>query len=282
MAKKLGMGTLTVAAAAATCCAGAGWCAYVAYEYRPVPYYPGDVYQPSKRRQLDISHEPGALLLARQVTLSGGALVCKILMGWLNKIVVVEDDRYHAWLKAIRERPCTVPLITVANHESCCDDPPLMAGLVPWDVAVDPLRMRWGICTQEMCFKRNWPWLHMLAGCGQALPICRGGGVDQSLLYDVARQVSAGSWLHIFPEGRVVQGSSLALDPLTTRSPEELAVKGRLKWGVGKLIAHSPVPPIIIPFYHKGMAGVMPQHNIFHHDKDGNWIYNNKVFEKMM
>jgi hypothetical protein len=54
---------------------------------------------------------------------------------------------------------------------SGCDDPPLMGGLVPWDVAVDPHRMRWGMCTQEQCFKRHWTLIHALAGCGQALPI---------------------------------------------------------------------------------------------------------------
>lgn len=158
----------------------------------------------------------------------------------------------------------------------CCDDPPLMGALVPWDVAVDPLRMRWGICTQEMCFPRHFPLVHALAGCGQALPIWRGGGVDQGLLYDLARQVAAGRWVHIFPEGRVVQGTSLALDPITTRSPQQLALKGRLKWGVGKIIAHSPEPPIVVPFYHKGMAGVMPQHNLLQ-QHDGAWEFNNKV-----
>lgn len=262
-----------IAAAAAV---GGARCAYVAHFYRPVPDYAGDRHRPSKRRLLDASDEPGELLLARKVTLTVGTVVSKCLVGWLNSLVVVEDRRYQAWLQAIRERPSGVPLITVANHESCCDDPPLMGGLVPWDVAVDPHRMRWGICTQEICFPRNFSAVHALAGCGQALPIRRGGGVDQALLYDVARQVAAGCWVHVFPEGRVVQGSSLGLDPLS-RSGEELAQKGRLKWGIGKLIAHSPVPPIIVPFHHKGMAGVMPQHNTFVQAPDGAWQYNNKV-----
>jgi monolysocardiolipin acyltransferase len=30
-------------------------------------------------------------------------------------------------------------------------------------------------------------------------------------------------------------------------------------WGVGKLIAHAPVPPIVICFYHSGMEHLMPQ-----------------------
>jgi monolysocardiolipin acyltransferase len=37
---------------------------------------------------------------------------------------------------------------------------------------------------------------------------------------------------------------------------------GHLKWGVGKLIAHSPKKAIVIPFTHMGMETVMPQHPV--------------------
>ena len=70
--------------------------------------------------------------------------------------------------------------------------------------------------------------------------------MDQPLLHDVARQLGAGRWVHVFPEGRVVQGWSVGLDPLTARSPLQLGSQGRLKWGVGKLVAHAPVTPIIV------------------------------------
>ena len=35
--------------------------------------------------------------------------------------------------------------------------------------------------------------------------------------------------------------------------------KGKLKWGVGKLIAHAPVTPKVIPFAHCGMETLLPQ-----------------------
>jgi monolysocardiolipin acyltransferase len=34
---------------------------------------------------------------------------------------------------------------------------------------------------------------------------------------------------------------------------------GKLKWGVGKLIAHSPVVPIVIPFFFSGTETIIPQ-----------------------
>lgn len=33
---------------------------------------------------------------------------------------------------------------------------------------------------------------------------------------------------------------------------------GRLKWGVGKMIAHAPVTPVVIPLFHTGMAELIP------------------------
>jgi len=38
-----------------------------------------------------------------------------------------------------------------------------------------------------------------------------------------------------------------------------LSTKGKLKWGVGKLIAHAPVMPRVIPFAHHGMDRLLPQ-----------------------
>ena len=80
--------------------AGACNCAYTAHYYRPIPHFPGDDYTPSKRRLLDVGNEPPALLLARQVTLMVGTLVSKGIMGAMNSLVIVDDDRYQAWLKA--------------------------------------------------------------------------------------------------------------------------------------------------------------------------------------
>lgn len=51
-----------------------------------------------------------------------------------------------------------------------------------------------------------------------------------------------GSWLHVFPEGRV------------NMSKEEM----RLKWGVGRIIYESPRTPLVVPIWHEGMDQVLP------------------------
>lgn len=58
------------------------------------------------------------------------------------------------------------------------------------------------------------------------------------------------------PEGHCEQDGALG-GRAPGPSREEL---GRLKWGVGKLIAHSAVPPVVIPIFHTGMAHVVPLH----------------------
>lgn len=32
----------------------------------------------------------------------------------------------------------------------------------------------------------------------------------------------------------------------------------RLKWGIGRLIYESPIPPLVVPIYHLGMDDVLP------------------------
>lgn len=83
------------------------------------------------------------------------------------------------------------------------------------------------------------------------MPIKRGAGLSQKLFRDPARVVVGGNWLHIFPEGGIWQ-----LEGLGGR--RDHSEKGKLKWGVGRLIAHSPKKPVVIPFYFSGMETIMP------------------------
>ena len=111
---------------------------------------------------------------------------------------------------------------------------------------------------------------------GQVLPIRRGGGINQSLLRDFASFVSRGEWCHIFPEGgvwqlreglggrdqRVVNGNVSAFGGEQTSYnifSEKHQARGKLKWGVGKLIAHAPKRPRVVIFAHAGMESLLPQ-----------------------
>eukprot|EP00611_Tribonema_gayanum_P003922 TRINITY_DN1315_c0_g1_i2.p1 TRINITY_DN1315_c0_g1~~TRINITY_DN1315_c0_g1_i2.p1 ORF type:complete len:246 (-),score=87.76 TRINITY_DN1315_c0_g1_i2:348-1085(-) len=87
------------------------------------------------------------------------------------------------------------------------------------------------------------------------MPIARGEGIDQRLLQNMQRRLASGAWCHIFPEGSCFQTGSLS-----GRTGEGRQRLGRLKWGVGKLIAHAPCPPVVFPLFHTGMQGVTPLH----------------------
>mmetsp|Transcript_24374 Transcript_24374/g.58048 ORF Transcript_24374/g.58048 Transcript_24374/m.58048 type:complete len:403 (+) Transcript_24374:205-1413(+) len=235
--------------------------------YRPVPDYVAGGRAPglTRLRELDATRAPMGLFIMRWLVQMVTVSAMKLVIGCRNTIEIADAGNYRQTLSLIRSRPPGVPLLTVANHVSSMDDPGLISCLLPYDIVMQPNKMRWGVATQEIVFPKV-PWINAFMGAGNVLPICRGGGIDQGLFMDFARVVAAGGWAHIFPEGRVVQTAQLARDPITKRSEREEKEKGRLKWGVGKLIAHAPVPPVVVPFYHLGMASVLPQHNVWSED----------------
>ena len=185
-------------------------------------------------------------------------------------------------------------LITVSNHRSVFDDPGIVSCLLPLPIAMRPKYNRWAICSQEYCYNDALSGLiHGYIGAGQVLPICRGAGINQRLLRDFGRHLACGQWCHIFPEGGVWQWDELGgrrelppnasmgrtsdFDDASKMSGDENGAihiipatrqqrslppssKGKLKWGVGKLIAHAPVTPKVIPFAHAGMETLFPQH----------------------
>jgi len=189
-------------------------------------------------------------------------------------------------------------LLTISNHRSLFDDPGIVSCLLPLPQAIQPKYNRWGICSQEYCFNDALPGIIKgYLGAGQVLPICRGKGINQQLLKDFGRHLACGEWCHLFPEGGVWQwnelggrrelpentiiGASSDFGKLNNASDNEdddririipattqqraLPVnpsKGKLKWGTGKLIAHAPIIPKVIPFAHVGMEKLLPQDEV--------------------
>jgi len=183
--------------------------------------------------------------------------VIHVGMNYYNEFKVVKNCNYDNLINTIRSRETNVGLITISNHGSTIDDPTLFGSMLPFDLAMNPSKLRWTLCSQEICFKH--PAVAALLGAGNVLPIRRGGGVDQPLLLNLAHKVAQGGWVHMFPEGKIVQSGDLGSNYFGTRTKERADDIGRLKWGVGKLIAHAPITPVVVPFHHIGMEGVVPQ-----------------------
>lgn len=184
-----------------------------------------------------------------------------------GEIDIKRDENYERFLAAVARRQPGQPLITVANHRSLFDDPGLMCNLLPWYIGVQPRFLRWNTCAQEVCFNDGLPSLtsaFFLAG--KSLPVWRGGGVNQRPWLDFARHVANGEWCHVFPEAGIWQrpdgllgGRDAGGHEDVFRSGLKKEEAGKLKWGVGKLIAHAPIPPIVTPFYHKGIEKMLVQ-----------------------
>mmetsp|Transcript_36194 Transcript_36194/g.58486 ORF Transcript_36194/g.58486 Transcript_36194/m.58486 type:complete len:355 (+) Transcript_36194:48-1112(+) len=169
-------------------------------------------------------------------TLFGVGSIGKIVIQNLNSIYIYDHEKL---LKAVMEREGR-GLLTVANHSSMIDDPALIATLLPYSVLADFTRMRWTLCAYENCFRNAF--LSTFFRTGKVLPIVRGAGLEQEEMSVAIEKLNAGSWVHIFPEGRIVRTGDV----------------GPLKKGVGKLVADADPPPIVVPFYHDGMEDVLP------------------------
>jgi monolysocardiolipin acyltransferase len=272
----------------------------------------------NNRNNKDSNHdnEPILLHLARYISIGVTTVAIRLLMTTYGQYTIVEDENYFHFLNTVLDaddRRCILPpsvesnnpqqqqsqqqqrrrgMITVSNHRSLFDDPGVISCLLPLHIAIQPRYNRWGICSQEYCFNTSLPGIIKgYIGAGQVLPIHRGGGIDQTLLYNFAYRLAQGGWCHVFPEGgvwqwnelggrrqlpknAVVVSSSDIIDTSTSNDDEKQIIitattkqrnlplhptKGKLKWGVGKLIAHAPIPPVVIPFAHVGMEQLLPQ-----------------------
>ncbi|ORZ34886.1 acyltransferase-domain-containing protein, partial [Catenaria anguillulae PL171] len=128
-------------------------------------------------------------------------------------------------------------------------DDPVMWGLLKNRTFVSRIDdLRWTLGAQELCFQ-NLP-LSWFFTCGKAIPIIRGKGVYQVAMDYAVDRLNHGNWVHIFPEGRVHQEDTML----------------PFKWGVGRLIIDSKLPPLVVPIYHQGFAKM--------HPLNGGWVPN--------
>jgi monolysocardiolipin acyltransferase len=170
--------------------------------------------------------------------------VSKIIMRGMNTMHLYRMDAFYA---AVEARESGLGLLTVSNHRSVADDPVMLAAMLPPRILVRPRLMRWGLCSADICFQERLT--GRLLSLGKALPVLRTGGVGQRYITDAAAKLASGDWIHVFPEGRVVQASL-----------------GYMKRGVGRMLAiyherNNGGLPLVLPLYHEGVENVMPQNS---------------------
>jgi len=174
---------------------------------------------------------PGPL---RHAASAGVALASRLLMQGLNRVNV----HHRRGFEAAREAQGSGRgLLTFSNHVGLFDDPWLLACFAgpSWH------GLRWVTADALNFFDR--PWKAALFSMGKAVPLVRGGGLDQFGMHFLTERLQAGEWVHIFPEGG------------RTRRPG-----GRLRRPLKPGIAHlvRAARPLLLPFHHKGMHDVLP------------------------
>jgi len=172
----------------------------------------------------------------------------------LNRTVVTHGERFTA---AFEEAAATRRgVVTVCNHVTSVDDPGAVVPLVPASWLLQPRRLRWTLCARERCFSN--PVVGAVLTAGRALPIDRGAGPLQPGMDAVVDLLDDGQWVHMFPEGsRRAFGSGL----------------GRMRPGVGRLVADAAVPPLVLPFYHRGLHALMRRGDVLPLASVGNTIH---------
>ncbi len=239
---------------------------------------------------------PLLLSLARYISIGATTLAIRLFMNTYGQYDIQDDEHYQHFLNLVLARndlykntkdsgvesesddkvrvkdkdKDKVPLITISNHRSLFDDPGVVSCLLPLWMGIQPKYNRWGICSQEYCFNDVLPAVVKgYIGAGQVLPIQRGAGINQGLFSDFASLVAMGEWCHIFPEGGVWQWKELGgrgrqnLTEVQAKDPKNVThVSSKLKYGIGKLIAHAPVTPRVVPFAHVGMENLFPQDKV--------------------
>ena len=133
-------------------------------------------------------------------------------------------------------------IVSLANHISVLDEP-LMWGTLPRSLFQQERTVRWSLGASDIIFKNElcrW-FFHR----GQTWEVFRGQGIYQPAINHAITRLGAGSWVHIFPEGRVNLSRSTRLR--------------RFKWGVSRLILEAPTTPYVVPIWLTGFDQVMPE-----------------------
>ncbi|KAJ3012128.1 hypothetical protein HKX48_006432 [Thoreauomyces humboldtii] len=218
---------------------------------------------------------PGAplkLASAKRAVIGTVGFFSKIFVNAYCKTHTINEQRLFRTVLDNRDRP----LITVANHSSVLDDPGMWGTKISywWDAGAEGRQListsMCGPSPQEICFGNRCVWRRENQGpiglcripsylgravsvrarttawffaSGRVIPIVRGDGIHQPGMDLAVEKLNENGWVHIFSEGKVNQESTML----------------PFRWGIARLIMESKVPPIVLPFWHKGFENVMPE-----------------------
>jgi len=139
---------------------------------------------------------------------------------------------------------------TVSNHISTLDDP-VIWGVLPTRYYLRADTTRWALGASEVIFTN--PIFSTLFRLGQTLETFRGQGVYQTSVNTAIEKLNMGHWVHLFSEGGIKQPDAYKKDN------NGYASLPRFKWGVGRILMDSKIPPIVVPMWITGFDKLMPE-----------------------
>ncbi|KAA0158209.1 hypothetical protein FNF31_00517 [Cafeteria roenbergensis] len=182
-------------------------------------------------------------------------------------LAYTSPEAEDAWLAAKADtdkaRPGTEAAFRAAMREMLHSrGPASLAQTTSWRAGRG--RMRYTICTREVCF--GMPALSAFFNTGGGFPVLRLFTPDQPASAWMLAHTDAGHWTNIFPEARTWQEGGIPRrdaegrwsSPSGRLTPPYSGV-GPFKRGIGKIVANARLVPIVVPVFHQGMAHVLPQ-----------------------
>ncbi|KAF9534982.1 acyltransferase-domain-containing protein [Crepidotus variabilis] len=182
----------------------------------------------------------GTIGLASKLFLNSG--LCSVRVNGLETLKSALDDHSR--------RSAGQGVVTVCNHISTLDDP-LTWGILPARYYLHAHTTRWALGASDIIFTN--PIFRTFFNLGHTLETFRGTGIYQASVNKAISQLNKGHWVHLFGEGKINQPHTYHKDV------NGRALLPRFKWGVGRMLMETKVPPLVIPMWITGFDQLMPE-----------------------